>query len=129
MNAVALFLALVLHSNGTCLAQGDQTATIKNQSYLVQVFQCFWGGSESTPSHSFEVWAPLCRNYVEQPILIKERHLNKGWAMNEFGEFYAATVDIDLMEIYRPNCDGVSPSPKPPNHTSAGLQDSTAVQR
>jgi len=114
MNAVALFLAIVLHGNGTCLSQGEQTTTIKNQSYVVQTFQCFWGGSESTPSHTFEVWAPVCRNYVEQPILIKEQHLHKGWAMNEFGEFYAATVDIDLMEIYRPNCGGLA-------HSSPGL--------
>jgi hypothetical protein len=104
MNAVLLFLALVLNANHTCLAQGEQTLLIQGQAYRVDTFQCFWKGSETTPSHTFEVWAPVCADYVEQPILIKEKHLLKGWTMNEFGQFYPATINVDLMDVYRPRC-------------------------
>jgi hypothetical protein len=104
MNAILLFLALVFNGNSTCLAQGEHTRSIDGQAYRVDTFQCFWKGSEATPSHTFEVWWPLCPGYVEQPILLKEDHLLKGWTMNEFGEFYPATLNVDLMEVHRPQC-------------------------
>jgi hypothetical protein len=41
---------------------------------------------------------------VAQPILLKEVHANKGWVMNRFGEFYPSTINIEMMEVYRPPC-------------------------
>jgi hypothetical protein len=114
MNPVALFLMLILNSNGTCLAQGDQTASIKGEPYVMQTYQCFWGGSEATPSHTFEVWSPVCPDYIDKPVLIKEQQRHKGWAMNEFGQFYPATVDVDRMEVYRPPCRSLLSARTPP---------------
>jgi hypothetical protein len=107
MNPVALFLMLILNSNGTCLAQGDHTMSITGEPYLMQTYQCFWGGSEVTPSHTFEVWSPICPDYVDKPVAIKELQRHKGWTMNEFGQFYPATIDIDRMEVYRPPCQAM----------------------
>jgi len=104
MNALALFLALVLQGNPTCHAQGPITMAINGQPYAMQIYECYWKGTDNGPSHTFEVWSPFCGSYVGQPILLKERQLRKGWVMNEFGEFYPATVDVDLMQVYRPRC-------------------------
>jgi hypothetical protein len=104
MNALALFLALVLQGNPTCHPEQPAAVSINGQPYEVQTFECYWGRSDEAPSHTFEVWSPVCNGYVGQPILVSERQLHKGWVMNEFGEFYPATVDVDLMEVYRPHC-------------------------
>jgi hypothetical protein len=104
MNALALFLALVLQGNPTCHSEEPVRQSVNGHSYAVQTFDCYWKGYEFPPSHSFEVWSPDCGKYVGDPIVVKERQLHKGWVMNEFGEFYPATIDVDLMHVYRPAC-------------------------
>jgi hypothetical protein len=104
MNALALFLALVLQGNPTCISDGPVTVSLNNQSYAAQTFQCYWGESESVPSHTFDVWSSMCDTHVGHPVLVKERHSRKGWALNEFGEFFPATMDVDLKQVYRPSC-------------------------
>ena len=103
MNALALFLALVLQGNPTCHSDRPASGLINNQSYSVQTFQCYWGESETLPSHTFDVWSWMC-GPVRQPILVKERQSQKGWALNEFGEFSPAPMDLDLRQVYRPRC-------------------------
>ena len=84
MNVIALFLMLVLNGNMTCGAEPpDQRASA---------------------SHQFVVISPVCPTYVAQPILLKEVHANKGWVMNRFGEFYPSTINIEMMDVYRPPC-------------------------
>jgi hypothetical protein len=36
--------------------------------------------------------------------ILKEVHANKGWVMNRFGEFYPSTINIEMMDVYRPPC-------------------------
>lgn len=107
MNAIALFLSLVLQGNPTCPASTpDQVAvptTAGDQTVQVQTYQCYWRGQES-PSHEFVVVSPVCPHDVGQPILVKELNERKGWVMNRFGEFHPATVNIDLMDVYKPPC-------------------------
>ena len=108
MNAIALFLMLVLQGNPTCPAQiPSQTtmATTKGaQIVQVQVYDCYWRGQE-IPSHHFVVVSPVCPTYVGQPILVEEVNERKGWVMNRFGEFYPASVNIDMMDVYKPACN------------------------
>ena len=104
MNAIALFLTLVLYGNPTCQHAPGNEITVNGSVYAVQTYQCFWRDVESHPSHTFEVWSPVCQRYVDQPILIRERHVKAGWVMNRYGEFYPATHDVDVMEIHRPPC-------------------------
>jgi hypothetical protein len=104
MNAIALFLTLVLYGNPTCQDVPAEITLVSGQPYVVQTFQCFWRGAENGPSHTFEVWSPICDQYVEQPILISESHVHKGWAMNRFGEFSPSTEAIDFMHLYQTRC-------------------------
>jgi hypothetical protein len=114
MNAIALFLTLVLYGNPTCQPDAVNETVVNGHPYAIQTFQCFWRGADSDrrPSHTFEVWSPVCHQYVEQPVLISERHARQGWAMNKFGEFYPATHDVDLSQIHQSDCgvhdEGVS---------------------
>lgn len=103
MNAIALFLALVLNGNPTCPAETPDRATMGNHIVQVQVYNCFWR-EQAQPSHQFVVVSPVCSTYVAQPILIKESHERKGWVLNRFGEFYPASVNIEMMEVYTPPC-------------------------
>ena len=103
MNAIALFLMLVLNGNMTCGAEPPDQATIGDQAVQVQVYDCYWS-ERASASHQFVVISPVCPNYVAQPILIKEVNARKGWVMNRFGEFYPATINIDMMELYWPSC-------------------------
>ncbi len=103
MNAIALFLMLVLQGNPTCPAEEPNQETIEGQPFQIDVYHCYWRGNEQ-PSHQFIVVSPVCPTYVAQPILVKEQHERKGWALNQFGEFHPATVNIELMDIYRPPC-------------------------
>lgn len=103
MNAIALFLALVLNGNPTCPAETPDRATMGNHIVQVQVYNCFWR-EQAQPSHQFVVVSPVCSTYVVQPILIKESHERKGWVLNRFGEFYPASVNIEMMEVYTPPC-------------------------
>ncbi|MGQ0810297.1 MAG: hypothetical protein ACT4OO_03625 [Nitrospiraceae bacterium] len=104
MNAVTLFLYLVLQGNPTCLAQQPNDQMFEGQAYRIEVFDCFWRQPQA-PSHTFHVWSPICPRYVGQPILLSEENLQKGWAMNQFGEFYPATVNIGMMKVYHPPCE------------------------
>jgi len=105
MNAIALFLMLVLDGNSTCQSHLSNDLIRDGQAYRVQVFECYWGGKDTDrPSRQFEVWSPICPSYVAEPILVREPVQRKGWSMNQFGEFYPATVDIDRMQVYRPSC-------------------------
>jgi hypothetical protein len=104
MNAIALFLMLVLDGNSTCQSELLNDRVYDGQAYRVQVFHCYWAGTENPPSRSFEVWSPICDSYVAEPILVREPKQRKGWTMNQFGEFYPATVDIERMHVYRPRC-------------------------
>jgi hypothetical protein len=106
MNAITLFLTLVLYGNPTCQNVPADITLVSGHPYAVQMFQCFWRGAENGPSHTFEVWPPVCDQYVEQPILISERHVHKGWAINRFGEFYPSTEDADFMHLYQTRCGG-----------------------
>ena len=103
MNAIALFLTLVLNGNMTCGAEVPHRMMLADQAVQVQVYDCYWSEKELA-SHQFVVISPVCPTYVGQPILIKEVHTHKGWVLNRFGEFYPATLNIDMMEIYRPPC-------------------------
>jgi hypothetical protein len=103
MNAIALFLALVLQGNPTCPAEPSEQIMVEGELFQIQVFDCYWRGAEK-PSHKFVVWSPICPTYVGPPVLISERNLRKGWALNEFGEFYPATSNIDMMHVYKPRC-------------------------
>ena len=103
MNAIALFLMLVLNGNMTCGAQPPDQTMLGDLAVQVQVYDCYWG-EQTGASHQFVVVSPVCPKYVAQPILLKEVHANKGWVMNRFGEFYPATLNIEMMEIYRPPC-------------------------
>src|SRR5919198_5509728 len=129
MNAIALFLLLVLSENPTCQSQPANEKTISGQSYAVQTYQCYWSGSESSPSHTFEVWSPVCPHYVDQPILLSERNRRKGWVMNEFGEFYPATYDVDLMHVYRPRCGGLYGETAAPSHGAHDVQLHSTLRR
>jgi hypothetical protein len=108
MNAVALFLMLVLQGNPTCPAetptQTSVATTMGMQLVQVQMYDCYWRGP-NTPSHRFVVVSPVCPSYIGQPILVEEMNERKGWVMNRFGEFYPATVNIELMDIYKPACN------------------------
>jgi hypothetical protein len=103
MNAIALFLMLVLNGNLTCGAEPPDQSTLGGQLVQVQVYHCYWSERESA-SHQFVVISPVCPTYVAQPVLLKEVHAHKGWVMNRFGEFYPATTNIEMMDIYRPPC-------------------------
>lgn len=107
MNAIALFLMLVLQGNPTCPAatpnQMTMATTKGEQVVQVQQYDCYWRGQEH-PSHQFVVVSPVCAQYVAQPILIEELNERKGWVMNRFGEFYPASVSIELMDVYKPPC-------------------------
>jgi hypothetical protein len=103
MNAIALFLMLVLNGNMTCGAEPPDQAMFGGQAVQVQVYDCYWS-ERATASHQFVVISPVCPTYVAQPILLKEVHANKGWVMNRFGEFYPSTINIEMMEVYRPPC-------------------------
>lgn len=105
MNAIALFLMLVLDGNSTCHSQLLNDQIQEGQVYRIELFDCYWGDKDAPPTRSFEVWSPVCSSYVAQPILVREPRQRKGWAMNQFGEFYPATVDIDRMQIFRPRCE------------------------
>jgi len=104
MNAITLFLTLVLNGNMTCGAEVPIRTMWGDQAVQVQVYDCYWSEKELA-SHKFVVISPICPKYVAQPVLLKEVHANKGWAMNQFGEFYPATVNIDMMDVYRPSCE------------------------
>jgi hypothetical protein len=107
MNAIALFLMLVLQGNPTCPAQVPNQITVPTtmgaQLVQVQAYDCFWRGAE-LPSHRFLVVSPVCPTYVGQPILVEEMNERKGWVMNRFGEFYPASVNIEMMDVYKPAC-------------------------
>ena len=107
MNAIALFLMLVLQGNPTCPSEVADQAIIQTlkgeQKVQVQFYDCFWRGAEQ-PSHRFVVVSPVCPTYIGQPIMIEEVHERKGWVMNRFGEFYPASVNMDMMDIYKPPC-------------------------
>ncbi|WP_447979422.1 hypothetical protein [Candidatus Nitrospira bockiana] len=105
MNAIALFLALVLQGNPTCALQPTtETFQADGSVFQIDYYDCYWRGSGEA-SHQFVVWSLVCPGYVGPPVLLKERNLRKGWAMNQFGEFYPATVNIDMMEVYHPHCE------------------------
>ncbi|ALA59124.1 hypothetical protein [Nitrospira moscoviensis] len=107
MNAIALFLMLVLNGNPTCPAEAPNRTTVSTtkgeQVVQIQKYDCYWRG-DATPSHRFVVVSPVCSEYVAQPILIEEMNERKGWVLNRFGEFYPATVNIELMDAYKPPC-------------------------
>lgn len=103
MNAIALFLMLVLNGNMTCGAEIPKQMMLGNQAVQVQMYACYWSQQDSA-SHQFVVISPVCPTYVAPPVLIKELHARKGWAMNRFGEFDPATANIDMMDVYRPPC-------------------------
>ena len=103
MNAIALFLTLVLNGNLTCGAEVADRTRFGDQEVQVQVYDCYWSERELA-SHQFIVISPICPTYVAEPVLIKEVHANKGWVMNQFGEFYPATANIDMMPLYFPRC-------------------------
>jgi hypothetical protein len=103
MNAIALFLMLVLNGNMTCGAEVPSETLLGEETVQIQVYDCYWSEQEYA-SHQFVVISPVCPNYVAPPILIKEMHAHKGWVMNRFGEFYPATINIDMMEVYKPPC-------------------------
>ena len=103
MNAIALFLMLVLNGNMTCGAEPQDQVMFGGQAVQVQVYDCYWSERE-TASHQFVVISPVRPNYIAQPMLLKETHANKGWVMNRFGEFYPSTLNIEMMEVYRPLC-------------------------
>lgn len=103
MNAIMLFLTLVLNGNMTCGAEVPDRAMLGDQLVQIQVYDCYWSERESA-SHQFVVISPVCPTYVAQPVLIKEMHARQGWAMNRFGEFFPATTNIEMMDVYRPPC-------------------------
>ena len=103
MNAITLFLMLVLNGNLTCGAEVPNQTTMGNQTVQVQIYDCYWREQQS-PSHRFVVISPVCPTYVGQPVLIKEVHERKGWVMNRFGEFYPASANIEMMDVYKPPC-------------------------
>ncbi len=103
MNAIALFLMLVLQGNPTCPAEAPDRETVEGHIYQIQIYDCYWRGAEQ-PSHQFMVVSPVCPTYIAQPIILKEARERKGWVMNRFGEFYPASVNIDMMEIHTPPC-------------------------
>ena len=107
MNAIALFLMLVLQGNPTCPAEAPNQTTLPTtkgeQVVQVQKYACFWRGPER-PSHQLVVVWPVCAEQITQPILLEEMNERKGWVMNRFGEFYPATVNIELMDAYKPPC-------------------------
>lgn len=103
MNAMALFLMLVLNGNMTCGAETPNRTFLGNHTIQVQIYNCYWSEKEE-PSHRFVVVSPVCPTYVAPPVLIKEINAHKGWVMNQFGEFYPATANIDMMDVYRPPC-------------------------
>jgi len=112
MNAIALFLMLVLQGNPTCPAQPPSQTTMETtkgaaQLVQVQVYDCFWRGQELA-SHHFLVVSPVCPTYIGQPILVEEVNERKGWVMNRFGEFYPASVNIEMMDVYKPACNSDS---------------------
>jgi len=43
--------------------------------------------------HGALMISPVCPTYVAQPETY--------WVMNQFGEFYPATTNIDMMDVYR----------------------------
>ena len=96
MNAIALFLMLVSNGNMTCGAEIPNQTMLGDQVVQVQVFDCYWSEKELA-SHQFVVISPVCPTYVAQPVIIKEIHAHKGWVMSQFGEFYPATTNIDMM--------------------------------
>ncbi len=107
MNAIALFLMLVLQGNPTCPAHTPNETTVSttkgDQLVQVQIYECFWRGQDR-PSHHFVVVSPVCPTYVGQPILVEEVNERKGWVLNRFGEFYPASINIELMDLYKPAC-------------------------
>ncbi|HEU4685363.1 MAG TPA: hypothetical protein VFS39_12740 [Nitrospira sp.] len=103
MNAISLFLMLVLHGNLTCGAEIPKQTLMGDQKVQVQVYDCYWR-EQDLPSHQFVVISPVCPTYVAQPILLKEVHERKGWVMNRFGEFYPSTANIEMMDLYKPPC-------------------------
>lgn len=103
MNAIMLFLTLVLNGNLTCGAETPNQTTLGGHLVQVQVYDCYWR-EQRDASHQFVVISPVCPTYVAQPVLLKEVHAKKGWAMNQFGEFYPATANIDMMDVYKPPC-------------------------
>jgi hypothetical protein len=58
MNAIALFLMLVLNGNMTCGAEPPDHTMIGDQTVQVQVFDCYWSERESA-SHQFVVISRL----------------------------------------------------------------------
>lgn len=103
MNAIALFLMLVLNGNMTCGAEIPSQTLLSGQMVQLQIYDCYWGEQDHA-SHQFLVISPVCPTYVGAPILIKEMHAHKGWVMNRFGEFYPATMNTDMIEVHRPPC-------------------------
>jgi hypothetical protein len=105
MNAIALFLMLVLQGNPTCPAESPSQTMVPttqgDQAVMVQKYDCYWRGTDA-PSHQFLVVSPVCERYVGQPILLKELRERKGWVLNQFGEFYPASANIDMMDVYKP---------------------------
>jgi hypothetical protein len=59
MNAIALFLMLVLNGNMTCGAEPPDQTMLGDQAVQVQVFDCYWSERESA-SHQFVVISPIC---------------------------------------------------------------------
>jgi hypothetical protein len=108
MNAITLFLMLVLQGNLTCAAETPNQTTLAttkgSQLVQIQIYACYWR-AEEVASHHFMVVSPICPNYVGQPILVEEVKERKGWVMNRFGEFYPASVNIDMMDVYNPTCN------------------------
>jgi hypothetical protein len=85
----------------TCGAEPPDQVMLGGQAVQVQVYDCYWSEQEAT-SHQFVVISPVCPTYIAQPVLLKGVHAHKGWVMNRFGEFYPATVNIEMMDVYRP---------------------------
>ena len=52
MNAIALFLMLVLNGNMTCGAEPPNQAMLDGQAVQVQVYDCYWSEREAA-SHEF----------------------------------------------------------------------------
>ena len=76
MNAIALFLMLVLNGNMTCGAEIPSQTLLSGQMVQLEVYGCYWGEQDHA-SHQFVVISPVCPTYVALPILIKEMHSHK----------------------------------------------------
>jgi hypothetical protein len=63
MNAIALFLMLVLNRNMTCGAEVPSETLLGEQIVQIQVYDCYRSEQEYA-SHRFVVISPVCPTYV-----------------------------------------------------------------